>query len=390
MKKIYLITSILALSFHVKAQNIPLPPERNKVSAEEVLNQRKHFAGSSARAQSFYMDHSTGNYDDGFYLWRMNSNYTSIDTSLNFIGLSLSKIFGFTNPSDPANSLCDSSTFGFSSSYPLNIGISIDTIFAQISHENNSGNYDKITMQIVQLTAQGAPAAASGLANVLWEQVDSSNISLSPGGNWLGTGATALLTYTPFSGFIGVGAGTKLGLIFKYQDPSKIDSLGMIAGYVKDPFDNTKALKSDIPTSYMRYPPNIANVTRNTNVGYGTPVGSGGWFFAQNWGMWAYVTVGTDVTGYGKNKAEGFRILESYPNPSNTFTKVRYEIGVTSDVILTVTDMNGKEVFFAKKLGQNAGEHTIDFSNVDLSNGIYNYTLTANHAAVSKRFVVQK
>jgi hypothetical protein len=125
------------------------------------------------------MDHSIANFDDGyFHSWNMNSNYTSMLILINFVGLSLNKIAGFTDPADPSGTVCDSSLFGFTSSYPTDIGIRIDTIFAQITHENNSGNYDKITMQIVQLNNQGAPGNAAGVATVLWEQIDSSNVIL--------------------------------------------------------------------------------------------------------------------------------------------------------------------------------------------------------------------
>lgn len=106
--------------------------------------------------------------------------------------------------------------------------------------------------------------------------------------------------------------------------------------------------------------------------------------------MWAYVTVGTDVLGYGNNKNEGFRILESYPNPSNTFRAVKYEIGVTSDVTLILNDINGKQLLLDTKFGQNAGQHTIDLDYLNLSNGIYTYTLVANGASVTKKFIIQK
>jgi hypothetical protein len=389
MKKLYFLAVSVALAAGVKAQSLPKPAEAQRLSKEEVLGQRMHSVGPVNRAQSFYMDHSTANFDDDFFLWRMCSNYTSTDTALNFIGLSLSKVLGYTDPTDPAGTVCDSSLFGFTSSYPIDIGIRIDTIFTQITHENNSGNYDKITMQIVKLTTAGAPASTAGISTVLWEQTDSSNVSLSGSGNWLGTGAAVVLTYTPQPTFMGAAPGTKLGLVFKYEDASKTDTLGMIAGYVKDPLDPTKALQSTIQTSYMRYPPFINTVTRNANVGYGTPVGSGGWYFAQNWGMWAHVTVGTDVSGFGENSANGFRVLETYPNPSNNITNVRYELGVPSDVTVVVTDITGKVVYKTATSQQAAGEYSISLGTENLSNGMYTYTLNANRASVSKRFVVQ-
>ncbi len=389
MKKIYLLAVSIAFAASVKAQGLPKPSESQRLSKEEVLGQRHHAAGAVDRSQSFYMDHSTANFDDAFFLWRMCSNYTAADTSLNFIGLSLNKIAGYTDPADPAGTICDSSLFGFTSSYPTDIGIRIDSIFTQITHENNSGNYDKITMQIVKLNAQGAPASTAGVSTVLWEQTDSSNVALSGSGNWLGTGAAVVLSYTPYPTFYGTSPGSTLGLVFKYEDASKTDTLGMIAGYVTDPLDATKALQSEIKTSYMRYPPYISNVTKNSSVGYGTPVGSGGWYFAQNWGMWAYVTVGTDVSGFGQNSANGFRVLESYPNPTNTVTNVRYALGVASDVTVVVTDITGKVVYKTAASQQGAGEYSISLGTENLSNGVYTYTLNANNAAVSKRFVVQ-
>lgn len=391
MKKIYLLAVSIAFAGSIKAQSLnEKPAERFRQNAEEVLSQRQRTAGPVNRAQSFYMDHSTANFDDGFFLWNMNSNYTSVDTALNFIGLSLNKIFGFTDPADPAGTICDSSLFGFTSSYPTDIGIRIDTIFAQLTHENNSGTYNKITMQVVKLTPQGAPAGVTGTpTQVLWEQTDSTNVSLSGSGNWLGAGAGFVMSWTPYPTFTGASAGTKLGLIFKYEDPTKQDSLGMTAGYAKDPLDPTKALKSTIQTSYMRYVPNIPNVTKNSNVGYGNPVGSGGWFEAQNWAMWVYATVGTDVSGFGENNANGFRVLESYPNPTNAATNVRYELGVASDVTVVVTDITGNVVYKTSTSQQGAGEYSISLGTDKLSNGVYTYTLNANNASVSKRFVVQ-
>jgi hypothetical protein len=389
MKKIYALSLTIALAAGVKAQGLQKPADRFRVSKEELMNLKQHQAGPVNRAQSFYMDHSVANYDDGGYLWNFNSLYTAADTAMNFIGLSLSHCSGFTDPADVAATVVDSSFFGFTSAYPTNIGIRIDTIYAQLTHENNSGNYDYITMQIVRLTAGGAPAAATGIATVLWEQKDSSNVSLSPSGNWVGAGAARVLKYTPQPTFIGASPGTKLGLVIKYEDPSKSDSLGVYAGYVADPLNPANALQSTIKTSYMRFPPNIPNVTRNTNVGYGSPVGSNGWFEAQNWGLWAHVSVGTDVSGFGENAANGFRVIESYPNPTNEVTNVRYELGVPSDVTIVVTDITGNVVSKTATSQQSAGEYTVSLDTDNLANGIYTYTLNANKASISKRFIVQ-
>lgn len=385
MKKIYALSLTIALAAGVKAQGLQKPADRYRISKEEVMNQKQHQVGPVNRAQSFYMDHSVANYDDDFFVWRFSSSYTSVDSTINFVGLSLNKIAGFTDPADVSATIVDSSFFGFTSSYPTDIGIRVDSIFASVSHENNSGNYDKITMQIVKLTTGGAPAAANGSATVLWEQKDSSNVSLSPSGNWVGTGAGALLTYTPYPTFIGASAGTRLGLILKYEDPTKLDTFSVTAGYVIDPLNQNQGLQSTIQTSYVRIPPFLPNVLKNANVVYT----SGGYYQAQNWAMWAYVTVGTDVSGYGENPAQGFRVLESYPNPTNEVTNVRYELGVPSDVTIVVTDITGNVVSKTATSQQSAGEYTVSLDTENLANGIYTYTLNANKASISKRFIVQ-
>ena len=78
MKKIYLTIATVAFALASQAQGlIEKPLDRYKMNAEEVMNQRKHYMPTSNRSFSFYMDHSTGNFDDGFFLWNMNSNYTA-------------------------------------------------------------------------------------------------------------------------------------------------------------------------------------------------------------------------------------------------------------------------------------------------------------------------
>ncbi|MCC6251295.1 MAG: T9SS type A sorting domain-containing protein [Bacteroidia bacterium] len=390
MKKFYFFALTFAFAIGANAQSlITKPSDRYKLNAQEVLSQRSHH-GIMSRAQSFYMDHSVGNYDDGFYVWQFNSLYTNVDSSLNFAGLSLSKIAGFTDPADPSGSIVDSSYFGFMSSYPMDIGIIVDSIFAQITHENNSQSYDRFTFQVVELNAQGAPAGSNGVpTNVLWEVVDSTNVSLSSGGQWLGQGAAVVLAYATDNGLTKAGAGSKLGLIYKYEDPTKQDTSSILAGYMKDPANPNNALKSTLRTSYMRYPPMIPNVTLNSNVGYGSPVGSQGWFEAQNWGFWANVSVGTDIAGYQENPANGFRVIEAYPNPTNNVTNVSYRLGVTSDVSLVVTDIVGKVVYTDVQAQQTAGKHTISLNTENLNDGVYIYTFTANNASVSKKFVVK-
>jgi hypothetical protein len=390
MKKIYLLLGSIGL-FLSSAQSQSITPNPNsygKISAAEVAALKSRAGGfeNSGRATyDLYMDHSVANFDDDFFLWRYNSLYVNSDTALNYVAWFINKIGGCTDPADPIQTFVDAATFGFAVDYPANIAMRIDTLFASISHENNSGLYDKLKMRIVSVSGT-APTLTSP---ILWEQIDSSNVSLSSGGNWVGTGAGYLLSYTPnFT----VPAGTKAAIHFIYEDASKLDSLGIIAGYVKDPLspdpNNPWAKQSDWKTSYMRYPPYIQNITTNANVGYGNPAGSQGWFYAQNWGIWAKVLL-TEVVGVKENNASnGFTLLHSYPNPTSALTNVSFEVPVNCNATLTVTDLSGRVVSHQELNDLQTGRHLVSLQTESLENGIYNYTINANGWSATKPLVV--
>lgn len=390
MKKIYLLLGSLGLFFGTSnAQSIA--PTRNsygKISAAEMAALKSRSGGfeNSGRATyDLYMDHSAANFDDGFFLWRYNSLYTSTDTSLNYAAWFVNKVGGYTDPADPIGTFVDGATFGFTVDYPANISMRIDTLFVSISHENNSGLYDKLKMRILQVSGT-APTLTSP---ILWEQVDSTNVSLSSGGNWVGIGAGYLQTYTPnFT----VASGVKPAFHFIYEDATKLDSLGIAAGYVKDPLspdpNDPWAKQSDWKTSFMRYPPFIPNITLNSNVGYGSPVGSQGWFYAQNWAIWAKVLL-EEVVGVKENSgSNGFILLHSYPNPSNLLTNVTFEVPVNCNASLTITDLSGRVVSQQELNDLQVGRHVVSLQTENLANGMYNYTLNANGWSATKPLVV--
>lgn len=386
MKKIYLLLGSVGLFLGTtNAQSIA--PNRNsygKISAAEIAAMKSRSGGfeNSGRATyDLYMDHSAANFDDGFFLWRFNSLYTSTDTSLNYVSWFVNKVGGYTDPADPITSFVDGATFGFTVDYPANISMRVDTLFASISHENNSGLYDIMKMRILQV-----PGTAPTLTNpILWEQVDSTNVSLSSGGNWVGSGAGYLLTYTPnFT----VASGNKAAFQFIYEDASKLDSLGIAAGYVKDPLspdpNNPLAKPSDWKTSYMRYPPFINNISSNSSVTYS----NGGAFYAQNWAIWAKVLLAETVGINEASASNGFTLLHSYPNPTNLLTNVSFEVPVNCNASLTVTDLSGRVVSHQELNDLQTGRHIVSLQTENLANGVYNYTLTANGWSATKPLVV--
>ena len=392
MKKIYLLLGSLGLMLGSTTAQTSVAPTSNsygKISAAEIAalkSNRNGFENTGRATYDLYLDHSAANFDDNFFVWRFNSLYSGIDTAINYASVFLNKIGGYTDPADPVGTYVDGATFGFVIDYPSNIEMRIDSIFTFITHENNSGNYDYIKMRILKVTG-AAPTPAS---TIFWEQVDSSNVTLSPGGNWVGTDASFPFSYAPnFT----IPSGNKAALQFVYEDPSRTDTCALIAGFQGDPLSpdpmDPDPLQTDWETSYMRYPPFINNIAKNADI---ITIGAGNdtnYFSAQNWAIWAKVLL-TEVVGVKEAEASnGFTLIHNYPNPSNELTNVTFEVPVNCNATLSVTDLAGRLVSVQNLTDLQPGSHKISLQTENLDNGLYNYTLTANGWSATKPLIVK-
>jgi hypothetical protein len=379
MKKIYALIPALAFSGALLAQ-IPTTPTGEKISMTEVKNLKhakmsKIESSRSANTLTWYVDYSASNFDDGSYVWLFNSSYVSTDSSLNYAGVAMAELTGFTDYADI------SGTQNTYSPYPQ-IPITIDSIWAYVTHENNSGNWNYFRMKIATLNGSGALTTSS---STLWSQTDSANTTQSPGGNWVGTGAGYLLEYAPN---YTTNNGQRVGLVLEYIDPSKQDSFSIQAGYVDD--GTGKALQSAFPYSYMRYPPFIPSITKNSNVGYGNPVGSNGWFEAQNWGIWAKITFPDPAIWASVGNVENSvgTLYQNLPNPFNGTTDIRYNLAKESNIALEVHDITGKLVKRVEEGNKAAGKHTLTLDASNLKKGIYFYTLKTDGGSLTRKMVI--
>ena len=75
-----------------------------------------------------------------------------------------------------------------------------------------------------------------------------------------------------------------------------------------------------------------------------------------------------------------FSISQNYPNPFNPSTKIDYTLPKTSNVMLKVFDINGREVATLVNSELEAGNYTINFDASHLSSGVYFYLFNASTA----------
>ncbi|MFT6726729.1 MAG: hypothetical protein ACJAV7_001179 [Flavobacteriales bacterium] len=84
----------------------------------------------------------------------------------------------------------------------------------------------------------------------------------------------------------------------------------------------------------------------------------------------------------------GINLFQNMPNPANNNTTIRYSLEQPMDVAFEVFDLQGR-VVATKDLGTlSAGDHQVELSTSNLSNGIYTYTLIANNIRLTKQMIV--
>jgi len=112
--------------------------------------------------------------------------------------------------------------------------------------------------------------------------------------------------------------------------------------------------------------------------------------------MFVRIEISTDSIDVGVKNISSeipgeYSLQQNYPNPFNPTTTIRFDIPSTSNVTLKVYNITGQEVAtLLKNEVVSAGMKEIDFDAVNLSSGIYFYTLKANDFTATKKMILLK
>jgi hypothetical protein len=82
--------------------------------------------------------------------------------------------------------------------------------------------------------------------------------------------------------------------------------------------------------------------------------------------------------------------VQSYPNPFNPVTNIRYNLPSKAEVTLIIYDLLGREVATLVNEVQTSGDHTASFDASRLSSGIYVYRLTAGSQLLTGKMTLIK
>lgn len=86
----------------------------------------------------------------------------------------------------------------------------------------------------------------------------------------------------------------------------------------------------------------------------------------------------TFISGIGSEIPNSFRLNQNYPNPFNPSTKIGFTITQSSDVVILIYDILGREIFKWKSEGVlHPGIYEYNYTGEGLSGGVYIYKLIA-------------
>jgi Secretion system C-terminal sorting domain len=101
-----------------------------------------------------------------------------------------------------------------------------------------------------------------------------------------------------------------------------------------------------------------------------------------------FYTIG--IKPSGNETPQHFELHQNYPNPFNPETKIKFEIPKSSDVLIKVYDLTGKEITTLVNQYLQIGKYQVRFSGEGLASGIYFYRIVADNYAETRKMILIK
>lgn len=120
---------------------------------------------------------------------------------------------------------------------------------------------------------------------------------------------------------------------------------------------------------------------------------SGGWNQFYGWGRIDAAAALNQVIGINTISSEvprEFYLSQNYPNPFNPATKISFGVSVSSDVLMNVYDLTGKEVALLVNERVQPGKYEVTFDASNLPSGTYFVRLNAGEYMESKKITLLK
>ena len=331
------------------------------------------------RAQTnLYIDYSYLNGDSYSTRWSINSYYKPQDSAVSFIGVAIDQLAGYSSWTDYANTIAYPADLGFSSNYPNDAVINIDTVLAFVAHENNSGIADTLIIQLRELNANNSISNT-----VLWADSMILTTGLSPNNSW--SDGLSSFSFLRFPVDFTTTPGQKVGVVLRYLNYNKLDTFGIAAGFVPFSIGAQSAIQSSFKNSFFKYEPFTVGVIKNSDF----LMVSGGYLPGQNWVLLSHGTVFNTTQGLLSAKGD-LKVFSVYPNPAKESITIQFAAIENKPFTIRVYNALGAQVseMHTTSASSSQATETIDCSL--FATGLYTIAIESNGKTYSQRVVVQK
>jgi len=103
---------------------------------------------------------------------------------------------------------------------------------------------------------------------------------------------------------------------------------------------------------------------------------------------WEYVGTGVGIDK--EISPKDFTLKQNYPNPFNPITQIQYEMKSAGQVNMELFDIRGAKVRTLINEQKPAGSYEFTFDGLQLSSGVYFYSMTANGFTETRKLVLMK
>jgi len=92
----------------------------------------------------------------------------------------------------------------------------------------------------------------------------------------------------------------------------------------------------------------------------------------------------------GENTPDQYHLDQNYPNPINPATTIEFELPKEDNIKILVHDILGREVHRINENRMKAGKYKFEFNGLNLSSGIYFYTMYYSKGKITKKMILNK
>jgi len=386
MKKIITSLALSLLVCGVFAQSIPT---KRLVGApvigdmQMVQPKKASVANKTAANDTFTVAHWLGAQDtSGRYMWDFNWNYSNEDE----LKWALTWF----------DTLHDS--YGNTKAYSASKNTIVDSIFVLCGHKKTSSSSvtDSITFELFDLDAVPTPA-------YVWDTVITTTTSLSTSNNWLQSKLLAIPCKYKLDpnhrfairvGFAGPVIDT-FGIVVGFKNAGACGTTSTVSATLSDIPFNTYRMYAKLDTSFTStpmyatdfvYPSNIWNGVffRDCNANGSYDSGSNEEEVFQS----AYIFCDVILADVIISVSEGALTsgLSVFPNPSNGSFTVNMDLGTAVDMNISVTDLQGKEVYTESISNTSNFSRNLDLTH--LNKGVYIFRATTETGSAVQKIVI--